>query len=174
MPKILSAVASGIAIVSDDWAKQCVDKKKLVDHEPFLVRDEERERDWNVPENWSTGEVSRQNLMKGYTLYITPSLKKDYDDFKAIDDLARLVGVKKVVSKPSRAAPPNEDNTILLGLAQGDIDAVALYEAGRKVYEKDFLPMSILRGEICLDDYDIEPALALPSVKKGAKKSGKM
>lgn len=169
-PKLLSAVALGKAIVSEEWAKQCAKQKRLLTVEDFLARDDDKEKEWNVPGTWSGGGESRADLMKGYTLYITPSLKKEYGDgYKNIEELAKLVGVKKVISKPSREAPEDEKSTILLGLHCGDLDAVALHDKDRKVYEKDFLPMSILRGELCLDDFDIEPEEGLPSGKKRAK-----
>jgi hypothetical protein len=172
-PKILRAVALGKPIVTEDWARQCAKQKSFLHLEKFLARDEEKEKEWGVPESWSGGEESRADLMKGYTLYITPSLKNDYGTgYKDIEDLAKLVGVKKVISKPSRDAPEDEESTVLLGLHHGDLDLIALHGKGRKVYEKDFLPMSILRGKLCSDDFDIEPEEGLPSVKKrkGAKK----
>lgn len=172
--KILSAVALGKPIVSDKWAQECAKAKVRLDIEPFYARDEKKEGEWEVPENWSTGESPCEDLLKGYTLYVTPSLKNDYGSgWKAIEDLAKLVGVKKVVSKPSRAAPPESDQVILMGLSRGDMDAVALHKEGRKIYEKDLLAMSILRGELCLDDFETEPELDLPAINKRAVKKVK-
>ncbi|QDS76215.1 hypothetical protein FKW77_008493 [Venturia effusa] len=175
MPKILSAVALGKPIVSDKWAQECAKAKGRLDIELFLARDEETEKKWGVPERWSAGESPCEDMLKGHTLYVTPSLKNDYGQgFKAIEDLAKLVGVKKVVSKPSRAAPPDEENVILMGLAKGDLDAVALHAEGRKIYEKDLLPISILRGELCLDDFETVPQLGISAVnKRGGKKAKK-
>lgn len=166
--KILSAVALGKPIVSDKWAQECAKVKGRLDIEPFLARDKTREEEWDVPGRWSAGESPCGDMLKGYTLYVTPSLKKDYGSgFKAIEDLAKLVGVKKVVSKPSRAAPPDGEDVILMGLSKGDIDAVALHKEGRKIYEKELLPISILRGELSLDNFETEPELGLPAVNKG-------
>lgn len=173
--KILSAVALGKPIVSDKWAQECAKVKGRLDIEPFLARDKSREEEWDVPGTWSTGESPCGDMLKGFTLYVTPSLKKDYcSGYKAIEDLAKLMGVKKVVSKPSRAAPPDGEDVILMGLSKGDIDAVALHKEGRKIYEKDLLPISILRGELSLDDFETEPELGLSAVNKsGGGKKGK-
>ncbi|TID18344.1 hypothetical protein E2P81_ATG06271 [Venturia nashicola] len=172
--KILSAVALGKPIVSDTWAKECAKAKRLLDIEPFYARDEKKEKEWDIPLTWPTGRSPCEDLLKGYTLYVTPSLKNDYGSgWKAIEDLAKLVGVKKVISKPSRAAPPESDRVILMGLSRGDIDAVALHKEGRKIHEKDLLVISILRGELCLDDFETEPELELPFVNKRGGKNAK-
>jgi hypothetical protein len=173
-PKILSAVALGKLIVSESWAKACAKEKTLLDPQNYLARDEDKENEWNVPATWSAGDASCADLFKGYTIYVTPSLKKDYGSgYKDIEDLAKLVGVKKIVSKSSREAPDKDEKTVLLGLACGDLDAVALHDKGRKVYEKDFLPMSILRGVLCFDEFVIEPEEGLLSVGKRKGKGGK-
>lgn len=172
--KILSAVALGKPIVSDIWAQECAKANGRLDIKAFLARDKEKEKEWEIPATWSTGESPCEDLLKGYTVYVTPSLKNDYGSgWKAIEDLAKLVGAKKVISKPSRAAPPDSDQIILMGLSKGDLDAVALHKEGRKIYEKDLLPISILRGELCLDDFETEPEEGLPAVNKRGVKKGK-
>lgn len=174
-PKILSAIALGKPIVSDTWAKECANVKVRLEIEPFYARDERKEKEWGVPESWSTGESPCEDLLKGFTLYVTPSLKNDYGSgWKALEDLAKLVGVKKVTSKPSRAAPPESGQVILMGLTRGDMDAVALHREGRKIYEKDLLAMSILRGRLALDDFETKPESQLPAINtRGGKRAKK-
>jgi hypothetical protein len=106
-------------------------------------------------------------------LYITPALKKAYGaGYKEIAELAKLLGAKKVVSKPAKGLKP--DMCIVMGLETEDEDALFLFEEGSTVYNKEILPMMILRRRLELDrgEFEIQPKAAKPA-KKATKKGGR-
>jgi hypothetical protein len=169
-PKLLSAVALGKPVLSDDWARESAKAKKLLDPNDYLAHDADHEEEWKLSEDWAAGQA-RTGLLNDYAVYITQALKKDYGvSYKDIEELAKILGAKDVSSGSARGAG-DADETIVLGLQHGDPDAVALHNQGRTCYDKDFLPMAILRGKLCLNEFKIVPA-ETPAKKGGKRKSG--
>lgn len=155
--KLLQAIARGASIVTDDWISQSFKAGVLLALDKFVPKDPPREKEWGIKMVDLVGH-DRHNLFAGKTLFVTCALKKEYGKgFRDIEQLARLVGVKKVISKPAKDFKDDE-NTIVLGLEEGDIDILSLAE---KVpcYCKDLLSISIIRGKIDLEVNEFKLAL---------------
>jgi len=142
--KLLQAFACGASIVTDEWVHQSLKAGMLLSLESFLPKDVSSEKEWAIKLADVVGH-DRRDLFAGKTFFITPALKKDYKtNYRDIEELLKLVGAKKVVSKPAKGLKIDMD-TIVLGLENGDKDVASL--AGTtKCYSKDFLSISIIRG----------------------------
>jgi hypothetical protein len=163
------AVALGKQILSDDWAIQSAEGNLLLDPAQFIARDADKETEWNLPANWSSG-WPRTNLLNDNDVLITPQLKKKYGQgYKDIEKIIKTLGASKITS--SSAGVRNFDGsptTIVLGLAAEDNDSINITAKGFACYDKDVLPISILRGRLSLDEHKID----FSEKKANRKKSG--
>lgn len=73
-PKLLCCIPSVKFIVSPRWIHESMQQGKFLDEQPYLLRDAEMERKLNVdiPKLLSTSQ--RDQLFKGKTFYVTPSV----------------------------------------------------------------------------------------------------
>lgn len=169
--KVLSAVALGIPILSDSWPTQSAKEKRLVDTLKYAARNAEREKELSLPDNWSFGGQPRSSLLANHEIYITPALKKAYGTigYNDIVELLRILGATKVFTS-TRLKPDFSfsKNTLIMALPQGDFEAITIHNKGYACYDKDFLGISVLRGQLCLNDFKIVPAEVLAK-KKGAE-----
>lgn len=173
--KLLSAVARGKSVLSEDWALKCAQAKHLVDHIPYIARDADREAQENLPSHWSSG-LPQTDLLSSHAVFITPALKKDYmGGFDDVKDLLSLVGAKDVISTSARNVTSKDktlpEDTIIMALPHGDLDALTLHEKGYACYDKNFFHSAILRGQLSLDKFKIVPVTA-PAKGKERKSLG--
>ncbi|KAF1983174.1 hypothetical protein K402DRAFT_396882 [Aulographum hederae CBS 113979] len=148
--KLLIAFALGCPIVRDEWATKSWRAKKLVDIKGFLPKSPKMEKEWGFKMSDTVGK-GRQRLFKGKTVYMTPGLKRDYGGgYKDVVKIIQACG-GSVISKAARNLVENDD-TIVIGLEDGDRDAEALAEDGWTCYSKEILSLSIIRGELDLED----------------------
>lgn len=170
--KLLLSIALGMRIVTDEWFFASSKAERLLNTDAFIPHDPDREKEWGFSMPAIVGKPQR-NLLEGKTLYITPALKKDYGKggFKEIEEIAKTVGVEKVISKPARDV--KDANYIMLALENGDLDAATLHEHGRKCFHKDLLSNSILRGHLDLDsdEFKVEPPSSQPKKTKKKKRN---
>jgi len=169
--KLLLSIALGKSIVTDAWVIQSSKAEKLLDTDPFVPDDPEREEEWGFTLREATSRNNRRSLFSGKTLYFTPALKKEYgSSFKEIEGLMKVVGADHVVSKPPRDL--DEDggpNIIAVGLEHGDLDVVGLLEHKRTCFNKDLLSLSILRGKLDLESDEFRIVLSGSQQKKKGK-----
>ena len=170
--KLLLSIALGMRIVTDEWFFASSKAERLLNTDAFIPHDPDREKEWGFSMSAIVGKPQR-NLLEGKTLYITPALKKDYGKggFKEIEEIAKTVGVEKVISKPARDV--KDADYITLALQNGDLDAATLHEYGRKCFHKDLLSNSILRGHLDLDsdEFKVEPPSSQPKRTKKKRNS---
>lgn len=148
--KLLLSIAYGKQLVTDAWITKSKEAGYLLDPQPFLPANSKQEQEWDFRMSDAVGK-DRRNLLAEKTVYVTPSLKKDYGGgFKEIEELAKVAGAERIFSKPARDAKLDGD-TIILALENGDLDAVKLRDDGYACFHKDLLSLSILRGRLNLD-----------------------
>jgi hypothetical protein len=125
--KLLSCIARGIPIVLEQ-------EKEM----GFSLKDV-----WGKPQN---------KLLDGCTVYFTNALARTFQPFLEVDRLCRHIGARKVFSSARSAGTvgPNE-NVLVLGLDEKDVEAAALLRIGGSVYNRDILAASILRGGFDFD-----------------------
>jgi hypothetical protein len=96
-------------------------------------------------------------------------LKKLYGKgYANIEKLVLTLGAKGVTSTAIRKDTQLPEDTIVMATPQGDIDAITLHNNGYACYDKELLSMSILRGELALDEFKLTPAAKKGAVKKKA------
>jgi len=152
--KLLQAFAIGASIVTDEWVVKSSKIGHLLRLDHFTPTDRAHEKEWGIDLAEAMGR-DRSALFAGKTLFVTPALKKEYGKaYNDIEELAALVGVEEVMSKPARSFKPGPD-MIVLGLEEGDADVEKLLEQA-KCYSKDFLSISIIRGAIDLNSDEFQ------------------
>lgn len=145
--KLLRAIALGKTIVSEEWVRESYKSKKLLPLRNFYLADRVREYEWACTFNSHQGCTE---MLLGKTVYVTPSLKDELgkDGFREMVSLARLVGAKQTISTPKAAGKAKRKDTIILASEQKDFDDDM---ADLRCYNRNLLPLSILRGKLDLD-----------------------
>ena len=169
--KLLLSIALGKPIVTDAWVIQSSKAEKLLDTDPFVPDDPEREEEWGFTLREANSRNNRRSLFSGKILYFTPALKKEYgSSFKEIEGLMKVVGADHVISKPPRELDEDDGpNIIAVGLEHGDLDVVGLLEHKRTCFNKDLLSLSILRGKLDLESDEFRIVLSGSQQKKNGK-----
>ncbi|KAK8248988.1 hypothetical protein IWZ00DRAFT_312918 [Phyllosticta capitalensis] len=150
--KLLMSVISSKRIISDDWVTESHKAHKLLDTKEFIATNAPKEWGWGSSQDEVTEalELDRSKLFEGFEVVITPSLKKEYGKgYKDVEKLLGATGAYKVSAKGARAEGFGDD-TIVIGSETADPadpDATKLTANNIRCFNKDFISMSILRGE---------------------------
>jgi hypothetical protein len=160
--KVLRSLALGKKVVTDQWIEDSMDADQLLDLEAYIHDD-----------LGETAHLDRGELLKGKTLFITDAQMKAYgggvDNIKL---LATAVGAWKVESGSVRkGSSMPAANTIFIGGDGNDPDALKLAKDGRTVYQKTLLTHSVIKGELLIDEEELEwqPNQLQPTPKSGKK-----
>lgn len=170
--KILTAVAHGMKIISDEWVRQCLQREAILEPSKFLAEDENAEQQLDVPATWSRGtNRPSADLFGGRTVYMTPMLKKSYGSgFGDLKSLVKLLGARDLTSFPvANNSEIESDNYIALGLGAGDTDSFNLFQNAVPVYHKDLISVAILRGRLDLGGEFRFDAVQGKEAKRGKK-----
>jgi hypothetical protein len=169
--KILKAITLGKPIIDDKWVTECLKARSLLDHMEFLASDPEAEEQHKVPATWSGGSADIGRLLKGKTIYATPTLRKQYGEgWKSLSSILLTVGAKKPVSYPARDVRKGDPDLIVLGLDSNDEDAYELFMNGFQVWNKDLISYGILRGKVDLKSKEFRRPVENPHKKKTVPK----
>jgi hypothetical protein len=150
--KLTISVALGKTIVTDDWIVNSEQAGKLLDPKPYLPRDLIREQAWgfNLEEAIQRGR-EKIRALEGLSVYFTPSLSKELGDaIKELQHMAYAAGASSVQTRLPLVAAEKFTDTLLLG-SESDKDASELADLGWRLYSKDILSLSILRGRLDID-----------------------
>lgn len=163
--KLLQAIALGIPIVTDSWLKESAKRGKFLNPRKFSPKVPDQEAEWgfSLAVVWSQPQT---DLFQSKTIYFTQALQK-IPSFKEMQEVCKIVGAKKVLTNSKGI---KDKNTIIMALEEGDEEAVALAKEGHPCYSKDLLTLSILRGEVDLenDELKLNPTTSQPKAgKKG-------
>ncbi|KAH0545166.1 hypothetical protein FGG08_000778 [Glutinoglossum americanum] len=147
--KLTLSVALGKTIATDEWVVDSEQAGHLLDPAPYLPRDPTREQAWrfNLAEAIQRGR-DKVKVLEGWSVYFTPSLSRDLgESIKELQQIALSAGASSVQTRLPLVAAEAFTNTVLLG-NEGDKDASELTDLGWKLYSKDLLSLSILRGRL--------------------------
>jgi hypothetical protein len=176
-PKFIIAVARGIRIVEEAWLKDSVSAGYFVDPDPYVPNDPEREAEWgcSLEDALKRGEKGETKVLKGLTVYLTPSL---IAHLKALKSEEGLVGMLKAAGAEAvhKKAPRGEveEDTLVLGKEDGEKDLVALEKGGWKVYGTGVIGLSVMRGALETgDEFLVKPGTAPSSEKEKKGKGGR-
>ena len=148
---LLHALALGRPIVADDWLRDSLAVSMLKDYASYLARDVPRERQWGCKIR-ETSEKYRKGgcrPFEGKTVVVTPALKSQLgpDSFEGIKTVAKAAGAVDVSSRTPRRA---EDVEGTIWLAKHGDPLLEQLE-GQRVFGKDLVSMSVLRGGLDLE-----------------------
>lgn len=160
--KLVRSLALGKKVVTDQWLDESLAQDRLLDLDDYIHDD-----------LVETGHINRSKLFAGKTLFITDKLKAFYHHgFADIEQMATEAGATRIMSgSASKVNGKSDPSMILLGNETDDKDALSLVqEHGLKVYTKDLLTQSIIRGELLCDDDEFTWK---PNAAKGKKRPKK-
>jgi hypothetical protein len=143
--KVLRSLALGKLVVTEDWIMMSKKAKELLEPEDFVHKDLKH-----------TIEKDRSVIFHGINLFFTTALAEAYGKgFKAIKDLAKDAGANhvEVGSTGSFGSFKNgRMEVICFGQRDNDPDVERLQQSHKvKVYHKNLLTQSILKGELDMD-----------------------
>ena len=169
--KLLIAVAAGKPVVTDEWARICINEGQLMPLEQYYPR---------TPKEWlfdPSDHADRAHLFKGLTIHVTPALKKSWgsEGYRDIETLAKTMGCANIISKSTRGLE-GQKKTLFLGLEKEDGDCAALLDKGQTCYTRDLLPFAALRNHSGLskDEFRVQSSSSPPKqqVKKEKPTAG--
>jgi hypothetical protein len=158
--KLTLGVALGKPIVTDRWVEDSVRARRLLALAPYVPRDAEREARWRFSLRDAI-ERGRQGVraFAGWTVCLSPTLTQEAKDTAAeLERMAKSAGAAAVVPQLPKEPPPPPSSsssssssslrrTIIIG-AERDPLAPAMAELGWRMFSKDIVSLSILRGRI--------------------------
>lgn len=149
--KFILAVMLGKEVITDDWVIDSAKKGKLQEIGQYIARDEEREQEWGVDLEQAI-KRGKQGLrvLQDWTVVFTPSAKKEVgkSGLSELHEIVTFAGAKSVSGSIPKKGPEDMPLTLVIG-TQEDINTPALQTW--KVYARDILSLSVLRGNLDID-----------------------
>tara|TARA_R110002003_G_scaffold171_5_gene13903 strand:- start:2004 stop:2597 length:594 start_codon:yes stop_codon:yes gene_type:complete len=143
-PKILLAIANGTSIVTDKWLTDSAKAGHFLSVKAYMPSVPKQEKEWNI--NLISVAGQPQKVFEGYTVHFTTSSYSAYKTFAEIEQVCKAAGAAKVTKKKM----DKSDKVIVLA-AEEDAEAEKLMQDGIVCYNRELLPISILRGSLDLD-----------------------
>ena len=150
---LVLAVLKGKDVITDTWISESVNAKALLDLGQYKATDPSREMEWgtSLTEAIARGKEGLQPFVD-WSFFFTPAVKtelgKGFDDMKKI---CRQGGAKSPQVTLPRKGPQEPCRTIIVASNGDDEDVEYLHRHGWKVYSKDLITLSILRGSLQLE-----------------------
>lgn len=170
--KLLLATLTGKEVVTDQWIIQSAEQNQLLDTAGFVPEDKKRKQEWGTSLADAI-ERGRQGLkpFEGWTINFTPSAKKELGtSWSELKEICLVAGVTAVHAMIPRKSPEEMDPTIVIA-ASNEADQATLEERGWRIFTKDIITFSALRGGIDADsDEFLVGKKGIGSAKKKAKK----
>lgn len=172
--KLTLAVVLGKNIVTDRWAIESHSHGHLLDPSGYLPSDPESESKWRfgLAAAIERGKAGVK-VFDGWTVYFTPTLLEDSKEAaRELAQLAQTAGAKTVMNRLPRESPAESGSPsrLIIG-AENDEAALALSELGWRLYSKDIVSLSILRG--CLNTDEDEFRIKTPSLGRAVASARK-
>ncbi|KAL8704974.1 MAG: hypothetical protein Q9201_001871 [Fulgogasparrea decipioides] len=162
---LILAILKGKQIVTDEWIVQSMKQDHMLETAGFIPDD---------PAGWGTSVVDaidrgrrESKPMQGWTINFTPSAKKELGkSWSELKELCLIAGAAVQAMIP-RKSPEASDPTIVVA-ASHEPDSVTLEERGWRVFNKDIITYSIIRGHVdaSSDEFLVKPAKENLSGKK--------
>lgn len=168
--KLLLAVGLRHTIVTDEWVTASCKAGHLLDPTAYFPHEPTKEKEWlgdAHPGLLWTVQQRRQRVFKGFRLFFTPQLRKEYGQgFSDLRHICLVMGAQEIVSRAA-ATEKQKDDVIALASANNDPEVKKLGRSKVKCYGKDLISASILRGRLDLDSAEF--VLELDDKVKGGR-----
>lgn len=152
--KLILAVLMGKDVITDSWVTDSVKANDLLSVVPYMARDAEKEAEWTFSLDEAIYRGKRGlKLLQDHTILFTPSAKKELakTGFDELKEIVKRAGAKSVSSAMPKKSPGETPRlTIVIG-TRSDTDVGRLHKLGWRVYVKDIISLSILRGKLDLE-----------------------
>ena len=149
---LISAVALGKDIITDDWVSDCAKQGKILGLADYRAKDPEREAEWGTTLSAAI-ERSRRGVrpLSDCCICFTPGAKAQLGKgFAEIKEICLQAGAKSIQSSTPAGSPSDPPTSIVIS-TEGDKDLETLHANGWRTYSKDLLTFGILRGQLDLD-----------------------
>ena len=151
--KFILAVLLGKDVITDSWVIDSVRAKELLGFESYMARDADKEAEWGISldEAISRGKKGGLKVFHDHAVLFTPSAKKEVGKtgFEELGEIAKCAGATSVTSALPRKSPEEAARTVVVG-TQNRAEMTEL-QKGWRVYFKDIISLSVLRGRLDLD-----------------------
>ena len=150
---LVLAVLNGKDVITDSWISESVNAKMLLDLGQFKATDPSREDEWgtSLTEAIARGKEGLRPFVNWFFCF-TPAVKtelgKGFVDMKSI---CLQAGAKSIQATLPRKGPREPCRTIIVASKSDDEDVENLCRNGWKVYNRDIITLSILRGSLQLE-----------------------
>ena len=151
--KVILAVLLGKDIVTDSWVTDSVKGDDLLSIVPYLAREPKTEADWGISLEQAIYRGKKGlKVLQDYTIHFTPSAKKELgkNGFDEIKEIVKCAGAKTVSSTLPKKSPEEAPSTIVVATPDGK-EVAGLHKLGWRVYVKDIISLSVLRGKLDLE-----------------------
>ncbi|KAL8790040.1 MAG: hypothetical protein Q9195_006542 [Heterodermia aff. obscurata] len=150
---LILAVLNGKDVITDNWISESVKAKVLLDLGQYKATDPSREDEWgtSLTEAIARGKEGLRPFAD-WSFCFTPAVRtelgKGYADIKSV---GLQGGAKSIQATLPRKGPQEPCRTIIIASNGDDKDVEFLHRHGWKVYSKDLITLSILRGSLQLE-----------------------
>ena len=169
---LMWAVLTGKQVITEDWISESVRAKQILDIDNFLATDPVREAQWGTSLNDSIARgVQGLKPFESWSFCFTPAVKADLGKgFTDLKEICTAAGAKSIQNTVPRKGPQKLCTTVMIATSD-DKDLDFLRGNGWKVYSKEIITLSILRGSLDLDSDEFllesnAPAQASKSKKR--------
>ncbi|XP_062848817.1 mediator of DNA damage checkpoint protein 1 [Trichomycterus rosablanca] len=163
--KFLCAVARGVPIVTPDWLIKCGKAESFLSSNGFLVKDVEQERKFNFTLQESLRAASRQPLLQGYEIHVTPSVKPEPLQMK---EIITCCGARYLPKMPSS----RKDQVLVVSSEEDRVQCQNARRLSLPVVSAEFLLTGILQQKVDLNTHAL-PLSPTTSTKPAARSRGK-
>ena len=162
---LISAVASGKRVITDNWVIDSAKQDELLDLKDYEAKDPRREAEWGTTLSDAV-ERGRQGakVLSDWTVCFTSSAKtKLGKGFSELKQICLLSGATSVQSSTPKKSPEKPISTLVIA-AEDDKELDTLYANGWQPYVKDIITYSILRGNLDVnsDEFSIRNKKSTP------------
>lgn len=155
--KVILAVLLGKDIVTDSWIIDSVNGNDLLSIVPYIARDAKKEAEWGISLEQAIYRGKKGlKVLQDYAVHFTPSVKKELgkNGFDELKEIAKCAGAKSVVSSLPKKSPDETPSTVVVVATDdknNNNEVAELQKLGWKVYVKDIISLSVLRGKLDLE-----------------------
>ena len=154
---LILAVLLGRDIITDSWVTDSVKGNHLLNIEDpkYMARDPKKEAEWRISLDKAIDRGKRGlnlKILEKQTIIFTPSSKKELgkSGFDELKEIVKCAGAKSVSSALPKKNPEGTPSTIVI--ATDDTTEIGeLHKLGWRIYVKDIISLSILRGNLDLE-----------------------
>ena len=162
---LISAVASGKRVITDNWVIDSAKQDELLDLKDYEAKDPRREAEWGTTLSDAV-ERGRQGVkvLSDWTVCFTSNAKtKLGKGFSELKQICLLSGATSVQSSTPKKSPEKPISTLVIA-AEDDKELDTLYANGWQPYVKDIITYSILRGNLDVnsDEFSIRNKKSTP------------